>query len=255
MIVCKLQGGLGNQLFQYASAISIAKHNLVDVEFVWESLQTNNQWPLTLDKFPNVDLKMFNSFYNGFHTISDNFKYKKIVTQDKNLFLNGYWQSEKYFKEYREEILELFRPTTDTLSECCDVFDSNLKYTSVHIRRGDYLNLPDYHPTCTMEYYNKAFEVLKDKTDKFIIFSDDIKWCKKTFIGEEFTFSENRKDVDDLYLMSLCDNHIIANSSFSWWGAWLNVNVDKVVIAPTKWFGEQLKSNTGDIIPKGWIKI
>ena len=126
--------------------------------------------------------------------------------------------------------------------------------TSIHVRRGDYVKHPNHHPVQTIEYYNKSVEMVgKDTT--IVVFSDDIEWCKKNFNIDNIIYIEDEKDYIELYLMSLCDNNIISNSSFSWWGAWLNTNENKKVIAPNKWFGSAINENTNDIIPKGWIKI
>ena len=131
----------------------------------------------------------------------------------------------------------------------------NNKTTSVHIRRGDYLNYPNFHPTQSQEYYYNCIEKLSSDTDFFIFFSDDTTWCKNHFKEKNFLFIENEKDYLSLLLMSFCSNNIISNSSFSWWGAWLNKNNYKQVIGPKIWFGPGLNHNTSDIIPENWIKI
>jgi len=107
---------------------------------------------------------------------------------------------------------------------------------SLHIRRGDYLRTQDHHPVCSLDYYMDALSKFRDKEYKFIVFSDDVDWCRNNF-NEDFIFTEGNTDYEDMWLMSLCDHNIIANSSFSWWGAWLNDNPNKRVIAPKKWFG------------------
>jgi len=125
---------------------------------------------------------------------------------------------------------------------------------SVHVRRGDYLKLSDHHPACTLEYYDKAMS--KFDGCKFLIFSDDKKWCLENFNKENCEISFNSDAVEDLQLMSLCDHHIIANSSFSWWGAWLGRNKDKKVIAPKEWFGPAKNDhNTKDLYCKDWIVL
>ena len=126
---------------------------------------------------------------------------------------------------------------------------------SIHVRRGDYLNSPNHHPTQNMNYYMRAIKEMP-KDSVFLIFSDDIKWCKENFpnLPEKFIFVEGNKDYEDLHLMTHCKNNIIANSTFSWWGAWLNSNSDKIVVAPKKWFGPALKNNdTKDLYCEGWI--
>jgi hypothetical protein len=103
-----------------------------------------------------------------------------------------------------------------------------------------------------MDYYRNAIAEFSDDT-RFLVFSDDIQWCKENFKGDNFHFIEGEKDYVDLYLMSLCNNNIIANSSFSWWGAWLNNTPNKKVIAPKQWFGKAKQLNTKDLIPETWI--
>ena len=123
---------------------------------------------------------------------------------------------------------------------------------SIHVRRGDYLGLNGHHPVCDLEYYNKSINLF-DKNTKFLVFSDDIKWCQENFKGENFIFISGNRDFIDIWLMSLCQNNIIANSTFSWWGAWLNQNINKKVIAPSKWFGPlKINHNTQDLIPEAW---
>ena len=126
---------------------------------------------------------------------------------------------------------------------------------SIHVRRGDYIG-NGLHEVCHLEYYLEAVEEMKSRTeiDKFIVFSDDIAWCKENFIGENFLFIENNSNIEDLYLQTQCTNNIICNSSFSWWGAWLNANPNKVVIAPECWYGD-LSKDTKDLLPEKWIKL
>ncbi len=128
---------------------------------------------------------------------------------------------------------------------------------SIHVRRGDYLNSPNHHPVQNMNYYMKAIKQMP-KDSIFLIFSDDISWCKANFpdVPEKFIFVEGNADYEDLLLMSLCKNNIMCNSTFSWWGAWLNKNPNKKVIAPSVWFGPAYANhNTEDLYCEGWIKI
>ena len=123
----------------------------------------------------------------------------------------------------------------------------------MHIRRGDYVLYPDHHPTCDLDYYKNSIELIKKQSNnkkKILIFSDDKQWCKNTFLGDEYIISENTNPYIDLYMMTLCDYHIIANSSFSWWGAWLAKS--KKTIAPSKWFGRLINKNTSDVYCNGW---
>ena len=257
MVSCYLMGGLGNYLFQIATGYS--KSLDMGEEFV---VNPNNvqvvHKPLTI--YTNNILKNLvfdNNFNVGKIYNEQHFHYSPIPDFMLSTTLYGYFQSEKYFKHNRNKILEFF---------ICDNVINNIheKYKkdlgnstcSIHVRRGDYLNLPEHHPTQDMEYYKEAISIIgADKT--FFIFSDDIKWCKENFkFLENVVYCENNEDYEDLYLMSLCDDNIIANSSFSWWGAWLNKNDNKKVISPKKWFGS-LKSNfiTDDIYCEKWVII
>jgi hypothetical protein len=182
------------------------------------------------------------------------FQFKKIPYQ-KNLKLSGYFQSEKYFNHNRNSILDLFSIDDNSKNYIKNKYDDilNKKTCSVHVRRGDYLNLPNHHPVCSLDYYNKTIEMMD--VDLFLVFSDDIEWCRKNFIGDKFIFIDENPDYIDIWLMSLCDNNIIANSSFSWWGAWLNQNENKTVIAPKQWFGSAIQHNTNDLIPETWLRL
>jgi len=177
--------------------------------------------------------------------------------------LFGYYQTEKYFSEYREYVMSVFT-FKPAIAEAGDNYiqtirnsNKGFKIASIHVRRGDYTGLPNHHPTCNKEYYDSAISLLKEKTDsiKFVIFSDDPNWCREEFKGEDFIISDLGNAYYEMCAMSLCDHHIIANSSFSWWGAWLNKSENKIVIAPSRWFGPLLANNTNDIYCENWIKI
>ena len=182
---------------------------------------------------------------------------------NQDLYLDGYWQSEKYFVSYRDDLLKAF-----TLK--ADLHEQTLRYrkmieeskaVSLHIRRGDYISNPhtnSVHGTCSLEYYKKAVNQItkRVKNPHFYIFSDDLAWTKEnlSFI-KVVTFvelDEKIPDHEEMYLMSWCQHNIIANSSFSWWGAWLNQNPHKTVIAPKKWFNDTT-INTNDLIPEDWL--
>jgi hypothetical protein len=199
-------------------------------------------------KFKDIALQNFHT-----HVDPDDFSYKKIEYK-KNTILTGYYQSEKYFKHREEEVKKLFECPEEISASIQERFSNILKKDntcSVHIRRGDYLKYKDYHNNLTENYYNTCFDIKKGS--HFVFFSDDIEWCKKRFTGLDATFLNTESDVIDFYLMSLMKDNIIANSSFSWWGAWLNNNKDKHVIAPKKWFGDKLTYiKTEDITPNSW---
>jgi len=227
-------GRLGNQLFQVATTIALALRNNDQYIFpYWNYAQYCN-----LNNCFSNNIQITNTYSEPY------FHYSPIPYQ-QNLNLNGFFQSEKYFFDYKETIQNLLTPKNN--------IDIQYNYTSIHVRKGDYVNLTKEYIQLDMSYYKKAMSMIS--TDYYIIFSDDINWCKANFTGNNIIFSENKTPVEDLTLMSKCANNIIANSSFSWWGAYLNKLPSKIVIAPEKWFGPSLNHNTIDLLPENWIKI
>lgn len=253
-------GGLGNMMFQIAFGESIAKKYGCDV--VYTNLKENFQYIKSnytrsphadeyLSLFPNIK---WDKNHNRIKELTKHkhvpFHYVDITPEDETEYI-GYFQSEKYF--YSEEFIRslfLFSHTIERKYE----FPLNIT-ASIHVRRSDYVSLPDHHPPCDMVYYQSAIDVLdREDLNKYIIFSDDIDWCKNNFSGDRFVFSHD-KDYIDLFNMTYCDHNIIANSSLSWWGAYLNPSPYKIVIAPQRWFGNACKDNPRDIIPGTWLKI
>lgn len=259
MIITKLQGGLANQMFQWAYGRYLSRKYQItlylDLNFYLDQRGCTPR-NFSLNKFPNLrynilppDLKV------NVKRISDSFTFSDFVYDDKiNYYLDGYWQSEKYFKDIKDTIKEDLSPDYSTMDKLLKYpfIDSNT--VSMHIRRTDYLTSNGYHPIQTLEYYKKGLELIGNY-DYVFIFSDDINWCRDNLKFRNMIFMENNTDVQDLWLMSMCKNNIIANSSFSWWAAWLNNNKDKKVIAPNNWFGKNVNINESDIIPNDWIRI
>ena len=172
----------------------------------------------------------------------------------------GYFQSELYFKAYKNDIMNTF---TLPIKFQENVKRKNTKIVnhplsvSIHVRRGDYMNIQSVHYIQPIEYYENAIKHYNPKS-LFVIFSDDIEWCKKQGVFQSLAnkvYVTGEIDYNDLYLMSLCKHNIIANSSFSWWGAYLNLNRKKKVVAPSTWFGPDGPKDTGDLIPSTWITI
>ena len=189
------------------------------------------------------------------------FNYHDINVND-NTNLHGYLQSEKYFKHCEDVIRKHFEPSEKIKKEMKLIFDSTKDYCAVHVRRGDYVKLSaTHHPLQTLEYYNKAMSMIR-KTNPgilFIVFSDELSWCKENLKGSDINYSweyGNPVHIYDFFCMASFKHNIIANSSFSWWAAWLNKNPDKRVIAPLNWFGPALPENHDkDIVPEGWERI
>jgi hypothetical protein len=259
MIITKIQGGLGNQMFQYAYGKHLStKYNTdlkLDIRFYDYPATPKREFILNKfsNTFTNTDMNF--SLTGQVYKIDDDFNYKELTNPlNDNYYLDGYWQSEKYFKESEFIISEDFKPNEETLSKLLRTpfIDSNT--ISLHVRRGDYLNSNGYHPVQSIEYYKNAVGQIGEY-DYIFIFSDDIKWCKENLNFKNIIFIEGFTDIEDLYLMSLCKHNIIANSTFSWWGAWLNSNPNKIVIAPKKWFGDRANLNESDIIPSNWIRL
>lgn len=268
MIYCKLKGGLGNMMFQVAATLSLAKDK--DTSASFPNLDSHLLY-LNSEKEYNPNLNYSEEYKNlnifkFLNVLSPSDKNTNYVLypfhyENKNIETNsiieGFFQSEKYFINNKDYILKTFSIDDFIKQQLQDKYSSilNLNTTSMHIRRGDYLKLSNYHPCQTIEYYQKCVDYTKNYTEKYLIFSDDIEWCKTKFLGNRFIFIQEDRDYKELYLMSMCKNNIICNSSFSWWGAWLNQNDKKVVIAPKIWFGSSIKENDSDIIPESWIKI
>ena len=254
MISCSLQGGLGNQLFQIAAAHALALRNKDISGFDLDSCYTPLQGkPSNLYK-ENI-LKHVNDIkkYNFKHIYNEpKFSFQEIPYAT-DLILTGYYQSENYFVDYKNEIIEMFSSelNNEFITEYLNNF--SLPVTSVHVRRGDYIKNPNYHKPCSIEYYKKAMELIGESI--FIFISDDIDWVKENFKGDNIIYSQFKTDIGDLTLMSKCDNNIIANSSFSWWGTYLNPNQNKTVIAPKNWFGPLGPKDTQDIIPNNWLSV
>lgn len=295
MIIVKLQGGLGNQMFQYAIGrhLSII-HNTVlklDLSFL------NDKTPRANFTIRNFELDAYNlvcdfseyigteQFYGNnllskirrklgsLKQVNENGHQfnSKILELKGNIYLNGYWQSEKYFKSIKSNLHSEFRLKNSLLDklendESLQPIKELINTTnsiSVHFRRGDYVSdsvTNQFHGTCSINYYQEAIKLIASKIQNphFFLFTDDPEWLTNQKIIEGFpsTITITSNMHLDMYLMSLCKHNIIANSSFSWWGAWLNLNEEKLVIAPQRWFAKDVSNQqTQDLIPQNWIRI
>ena len=184
------------------------------------------------------------------------------MTKKRINYYIGYWQSEKFFKDISDEIRKDFSFPKFTSEKNLEILKLIKSYNSVsiHIRRGDYLQNRGFNGLAPLEYYQKAIEYIKNKIENphFFIFSNDIEWCRKNLsIENSYYIDWNRGEESyrDMQLMSLCKHNIIPNSTFSWWGAWLNKNPNKIVIAPEKWFNDCVNIDYSNIVPETWIKI
>jgi hypothetical protein len=291
MIIVKLSGGLGNQLFQYSFGRYLSlKHNTelkLDVQL---NINASDFTPrlLGLSKY-NIDLnyvtnneiescKFFKignlsrierKLNQSFPFLNKRYVVEKSFTiLNKDLLLDdcyydGYWQSEYYFKSIKNILINdlQFNFELNESNKLLGEDISNSMSVSLHIRRSDYLSVSSnskIFSICTLKYYRDAISYFNLKFGKpiFYIFSDDIAWAKENFVGENFVIVDVNQDDphSDMYLMSQCKHNIIANSSFSWWGAWLNSNVDKVVVCPSEWYrnNETNINAIRSLIPKEW---
>ncbi len=287
MIIINLKGGLGNQMFQYALGRSLSIQFSRDLKFDLSFYDDNLDLNITKRNFEldylsvqvdpaNVnDLKFKNrnsilDFFTSNKTkVYTDTNFKSILEKSfSRYYFDGFWQSELFFKEIRDVLLREFTPKIEldlvNMSWLNSITNSNS--VAVHIRRGDYitnLNANAFHGICTVEYYRNAIQYIKNNTSdpSFYFFSDDMSWVKNNFHSDEgkYNFIENNigdKSYLDITLMASCKHNIIANSTFSWWGAWLNNNSNKIVIAPTLWFSDLNENRKAEkLIPKSWIRI
>lgn len=176
--------------------------------------------------------------------------------QDGDVIM-GYWQNEKYLLPVQDELRQMFLPYAPIARPELAYEMAPPDTAFIHVRRTDYLVEParSFQGVLGMDYYNAGIELLRNKqVDKFFVMSDDIGWCKQSFIGDEYIFVESGSEAQDLFLMSCCSHALIANSSFSWMGAWLgDFKRDRLVIAPDRWFTGS--SDYKEIVPERWVRL
>lgn len=277
MIVTKISDGFGNQLFMYACGYAVSRR--LDTGLVLDAtlLSSNQGRLLEIDKL-NIKydkliamcrdrakaVKVVSRFLTHrkmqrkykFYVESTPYIYESDIQKiDDNTYIQGYWQSEKYFSEYRDELLDLFSPKYEQSQSCKKYIEEVSKCNSVavHIRRGDYSKIG---ACIEKEYYLEAIKKIKECVDTpvYFVFSDDLDVARHLLKDMEGSFvyvqylSDNLT-LDDFFIMRACKHQIIANSSYSWWAAWLNENSEKIVICP------EFRQWTGDFYPEDWIKI
>ncbi len=292
MIITRLSGGMGNQMFQYAAGRALAlKHGVqlgLDLSFL---LDRSARKHFT---FRNFNLDVFNiedhivephqvpwqyrkhlrgvlglyadTFRRRFLKSSGTEKHftfdSSVLSLGPDAYLEGYWQSPKYFEDIKNIIRQDFT-LKEILPEPVELLRKEINNNAsvcVHIRRGDFVGNA-LHDVVSADYYGKAIACIEadQKVEKVYVFSDDIEWCKNnilfsqptTFVGPEYA---GKKAEGHLALMSACRHFVIANSSFSWWAAWLGDHPDKVVIAPARWFADPA-IDTSDLLPEEWIRL
>jgi len=284
MITCYLQGGLGNQLFEIFTTISYAMK--LRTKFVFSKIHQlhhgNNgapirytYWSTFLSSLSPFLIHMDNDIISQYLIIREkSFNYNQLPNDEHpelSKMLVGYFQSPKYFDHYKDTIFKLInleKQKNIIKIKCPLNYDNTI---SMHFRLGDYKKIPDYHPIMTLDYYKQAIESVlterrtnKDEISILYFCEDDDLMDVENSINELQNHFENiifirggidLEDWEQMLQMSLCRDNIIANSTFSWWGAYFNSNKDKMVTYPSKWFGPKLHHNTHDLFPNDWLRI
>ena len=278
MIIAKLMGGLGNQMFQYAIARNFSlRHNVtlkIDLSFL------NNRNMGSNFVYRDYDLNLFNinpdfdidlskriirsnqPHYHYSQSYMDTVS--NLLIDGGSVLLDGYWQSPLFFSEFEEQIRKDFEfiskveNETGEVKEMLELINSK-NSVMVNVRRTDYLNT-SFHGVMGLDYLNQSKEIIESKVENphYFIFSDDVEWCRENIKFENMTLVDHRYKGEKfgfyLQLMSKCKHFIIPNSTFAWWAAWLNTDENKIVIAPNQWFTDN-SINTTDLIPTNWIRI
>ena len=267
-------GRLGNQMFQYAGLRGIAANR----NFEWliprpDNYGDSNYGLFDCFEMSSVEEENFGQL-NGQNIATGQFHFSQEFFDNcpDNINLHDYFQTEKYFKNIEDVIRNDFSFKKEIVKSCLEILDELVDPIFIHIRRGDYVNQPDNHPVCSTSYYESSLNNFKD-TSSVLIFSDDPEWCKSQelfsddrFLISEFNLTYNQtSDTNDgrvkslipyydLCLMSMCQGGIIANSSMSWWGAWLIENPTQPIVAPNPWFGKNYSHyDMSDLIPERWV--
>jgi hypothetical protein len=286
MIIVNLKGGVGNQMFQYALGKKLALQNKDVLKLEVEGLERANAVgdiyrPFSLEafnisaevatptevrslKYPYGIISKGLRFFNArILKVTNTLFNPKVLTWKGNLFLDGYWQSPSYSADIQDTLREEFTlktPLSAAVTQYKQQIESR-ESVSMHIRRADYVTNPrvlQEFGICEASYYAAAIANIQQRSTNptFFVFSDDIEWVKDNLpVPESTVYVENPelKDVEELALMSMCDHNIIANSTFSWWGAHLNANEQKIVVAPTPWFERQPYDK--NLIPSSWTLL
>jgi hypothetical protein len=295
MIIVRLMGGIGNQMFQYAAARRLA-HVLgvqLKLDLGWfRDCKADSPRPYALCCFAisehvasEKDISSIcekgshgkRGLFARLMGRSRPFKCKRRIVEKHfhfdpeilelcdNAYLEGYWQSEKYFQDIADIIRTEFTITIEPCARNKQMTEiiGKSEAASLHVRRGDYALNPvtnQFHGLCSLDYYKKAIEMVASRViaPHFFVFSDDPAWAKEKLVSEHpitfVDFNRPEKAYEDMRLMSLCRHHIIANSSFSWWGAWLNPSPNKIVVAPKRWFNAP-ELDDRDLIPEAWERL
>ena len=246
------RGRLGNQMFQIAATIGVAKKH--GALYYFRRWPYNKYFENPIPTSPLVNIRRWSNY------MEPHYSYAEIPPASVSLSLHGFFQSEKYFKHCENDIRNHFILKKKWVEYISTKYQQLKGDTcSIHVRRGDYLKDPDKWPTQPLSYYENAAKELYGANLKhinFVICSDDIGWCIENFRFPTMTFVKDEIDIIDMFIMSMCSDNIIANSTFSWWSAWLNQNHNRRVVAPTIWFGPtDYRSRKNLSLDENWIKI
>ena len=292
MIISQVIGGLGNQMFQYATgrALSLARGLPLRLDIsgfdgygLHQGFELQRVFNCQAEAATAADLRGILGWQSaplarrilsrpgmaalrrkGFVVEPHFHHWPEIRQVSQDCYLVGYWQSEKYFRDAADTIRRDFAfklPLAGLNAELAGQI-AQANAVSLHVRRGDYVSNHKTHAThgaCSLDYYRAAIQYVSDRVEQpyFFIFSDDIAWVKENLRMDMphryIDHNQGAESYNDMRLMSLCRHHIIANSSFSWWGAWLNMGANKIVVAPEKWFANG--KDAVDLFPHGWVTL
>lgn len=292
MIITQLIGGLGNQMFQYAVGRNLSLRNNTTLNLdvsgfanyrLHQGFELQRVFGDRFEIASPMNIRKVLGFQSSAivrrimsHGLFASLRGDNFITEPyfrywsgindltKDCYLSGYWQSEKYFDDIASKIRADFTfqlPLENQNSEIVKQINQ-VNAVSLHIRRGDYANNPKttaIHGLCSLDYYLYSIKHMAEQIvhPYFFVFSDDIVWVRNNlkinFPHQYISHNQGQESYNDMRLMSMCKHHIIANSSFSWWGAWLNANTNKIVIAPKQWFA--CKKDDSDLIPQNWLRI
>lgn len=297
LIIVKVIGGLGNQMFQYAAGRALASRiggvlkldltdfatyeyhqyslNKLAVEEILaseEEIKYFTKYTIILKSLPKLfrlpitrlglDKRLF--AHAGYVQEKQSTFEPEVFSLQKSAYLEGYWQSEKYFSDIRNVLLKEFdlkTPFGAAGQTFADAINSTVTPICIHIRRGDFANNPTiskFHGTCSLEYYHNAVTLLSKSVQdpSFFVFSDDIKWAKQNFTLDapvKYVGQGADKNHEDIALMRLCKHFVLSNSTFGWWAAWLSNSPDKIVVAPDRW--ARMPLNVSDLLPPSWVQL
>jgi hypothetical protein len=256
IISCNLMGGLGNQMFQLSHALCQGWKYDRETKFIPTSY-TPNQGRQPIHYLNNIfkNIVFVNKIENYLVINEEEINRFNVSDIDKNIIYQGYFQSDKYFLGFDEMIIKTFSPSEKYVLNLYKKYPELKKdnTVSIHVRFGDYKNKPLFHPVVSKTYLEKSLSTIGTYSHLFL-FGDDKEWLNKNFITENVTIVDE-EDYVEMWIMSLCKNNIISNSTFSWWGSFLNKNKNKIVISPSLWFGPDGPKEYSNIYRKDFTII